>query len=255
MCLVVVDGTDNFATRYLVNDACASLQKPNVFASIFQFEGQCSIFASQDGPCYRCLYPSPPPAKLMPNCAEGGVFGVLPGIMGCIQAAEVIKSILGLGDSLKGRLLSFNALTMQFSEFKLRKDPNCEICSKEIPFDKLKRPSFACGQIDDNDIEHISVQELKQCRDDNADIQIIDVRNPYEYDICHINGKLIPLSELESRINEIDPTKMTILQCKSGGRSLKAAKLLKQHGFTKIKNLSGGILAWAREIDQSMSEY
>ena len=259
---IVADGTDNFPTRYLVNDACVLLGKPNVYASIFRFEGQASIFYAEQGPCYRCLYPEPPPPGLVPSCAEGGVLGVLPGIMGCIQAMETIKLILGRGDSLVGRLLLFDALAMKFRELKLRKNPDCPICGTNRTITKLIDYEQFCGIRGE---EHTPVQtgipeitplELKKKIDAHEPFVLIDVREPHEYQICRIPGsKLIPLGEVAKRMNELDSAQEIVVHCKSGMRSAKAVDLLMKSGFGKIHNLKGGILAWSDQVDSSVAKY
>ena len=259
---IVADGTDNFPTRYLVNDACVLLGKPNVYASIFRFEGQASIFYAEQGPCYRCLYPEPPPPGLVPSCAEGGVLGVLPGIMGCIQAMETIKLILGRGDSLIGRLLLFDALGMKFRELKLRKNPDCPICGTNRTITKLIDYEQFCGIRGE---EHIPVQtgipeitpaEVKKKMDAHEPFVLIDVREPHEYQICRIPGsKLIPLGEVPKRMNELDSADEIVVHCKSGMRSAKAVDLLMKSGFRKIHNLKGGILAWSDQVDPSVPKY
>jgi adenylyltransferase/sulfurtransferase len=259
---IVADGTDNFPTRYLVNDACVLLGKPNVYASIFRFEGQASIFYAEEGPCYRCLYPEPPPPGLVPSCAEGGVLGVLPGIMGCIQAMETIKLILGRGDSLIGRLLLFDALGMKFRELKLRKNPDCPICGTHRTITKLIDYEQFCGIRGE---EHVPVQigipeitptEVKKKMDEHEPFVLIDVREPHEYQICRIPGsKLIPLGEVPKRMNELDSADDIVVHCKSGMRSAKAVGLLMKSGFRKIHNLKGGILAWSDQVDPSVPKY
>ena len=259
---IVADGTDNFPTRYLVNDACVLLGKPNVYASIFRFEGQASIFYAEQGPCYRCLYPEPPPPGLVPSCAEGGVLGVLPGIMGCIQAMETIKLILGRGDSLVGRLLLFDALAMKFRELKLRKNPDCPICGTHRTITRLIDYEQFCGIRGE---EHTPVQtgipeitpvELKKKMDAHEPFVLIDVREPHEYQICRIPGsKLIPLGEVPKRMNELDSADEIVVYCRSGMRSAKAVDLLMKSGFGKIHNLKGGILAWSDQVDPSVPKY
>ncbi len=259
---IVADGTDNFPTRYLVNDACVLLGKPNVYASIFRFEGQASIFYAEQGPCYRCLYPEPPPPGLVPSCAEGGVLGVLPGIMGCIQAMETIKLILGRGDSLVGRLLLFDALAMKFRELKLRKNPDCPICGTNRTITRLIDYEQFCGIRGE---EHTPVQtgipeitpvELKKKMDAHQPFVLIDVREPHEYQICRIPGsKLIPLGEVPKRMNELDSADEIVVHCKSGMRSARAVELLMKSGFGKIHNLKGGILAWSDQVDPSVPKY
>jgi molybdopterin/thiamine biosynthesis adenylyltransferase/rhodanese-related sulfurtransferase len=261
---IVADGTDNFPTRYLVNDACVLTGKPNVYGSIFRFEGQASVFATENGPCYRCLYPEPPPPGLVPSCAEGGVLGILPGLVGVIQATETIKLILGQGDSLVGRLLLVDALGMKFRELKLRKNPDCPVCgthrtiTKLIDYDEFcgirgveAAPTTATG----GDLSEISVEDLKKKLDNKDDIFILDVREPHEYQICNLNGYLIPLGDLPKRVSELDSSREIVAHCKMGGRSAKAVAFLKQSGFTKVHNLTGGITAWAERVDTKMPKY
>jgi molybdopterin/thiamine biosynthesis adenylyltransferase/rhodanese-related sulfurtransferase len=259
---IVADGTDNFPTRYLVNDACVLTGKPNAYGSIFRFEGQASVFATEHGPCYRCLYPEPPPPGLVPSCAEGGVLGILPGLVGVIQATEVIKLILGKGEPLIGRLLLVNSLDMKFRELKLRKNPECPVCGKNPTVTKLIDYQQFCGIIPEakvaaekNGIPQMSVTELKQKLDAGEDVFILDVREPYEYQIAQIGGYLIPLGELPNRLGELDTAKNIVVQCKSGGRSQRAAEFLAQNGFSKLHNLAGGILAWSNEIDPDVPRY
>ncbi len=260
---VVVDGTDNFATRYLANDVCVLLGKPNVYGSIFRFEGQASVFWAQRGPCYRCLYPEPPPPGMVPSCAEGGVLGVLPGIVGCLQANEAIKLILGIGQPLIGRLLLFNSLKMTFREFALRKDPNCPICGEHPTIHDLIDYEEFCGlrggqapeEVREG-MEEITVQELKARIDRGEQLNIIDVREPHEFAIARIPGsKLIPLGTIEARAGELDPDAEVILHCKSGKRSADALGRLRNKGFTNLKNLKGGITAWSDEIDRTVPKY
>jgi sulfur-carrier protein adenylyltransferase/sulfurtransferase len=257
---IVADGTDNFPTRYLVNDACVLTGKPNVYGSIFRFEGQASVFATEDGPCYRCLYPEPPPPGLVPSCAEGGVLGILPGLVGVIQATETIKLILGQGESLVGRLLLVDALGMKFRELKLRKNPDCPVCGKNPAITKLIDYEEFCGirgqeEPGANDIPSISVEALKKRLDAKDDIFILDVREPHEYQICHLNGYLIPVGDLPKRVNELDSSREIITHCKMGGRSAKAVNFLRRSGFKKVYNLTGGITAWAEKIDPKMPKY
>jgi adenylyltransferase/sulfurtransferase len=258
---IIVDGTDNFPTRFLVNDACVFTGKPNVYGSIFRFEGQASVFATKDGPCYRCLYPEPPPPGLVPSCAEGGVLGILPGLVGLIQATEAIKLILGKGEPLIGRLLLVDALGMRFRELKLRKNPDCVVCGKHPTVTKLIDYEEFCGlrgqeqPVANTGIPEITVEELKQRLDAKDDLFILDVREPHEYQICNLNGYLIPLNDLPKRVNELDPSKDMVVHCRSGGRSAKAVEFLRQAGFTKAKNLTGGILAWADRIDPKVPKY
>jgi adenylyltransferase/sulfurtransferase len=274
---IVADGTDNFQTRYLVNDACVLTGKPNAYGSIFRFEGQASVFATQEGPCYRCLYPEPPPPGLVPSCAEGGVLGILPGLVGVIQATEVIKLILGIGESLAGRLLLVDALTMKFRTLKLRKNPDCPVCGTHptvtalIDYDQfcgIEKPttvgplevaqnkSVADAPIVDG-IPQISVQELKRRLDAHEDIFVLDVREPHEAQIAGLGAPLIPLGDLPKRLDELAPQRdrEIVVHCKSGGRSQKAAQLLKNAGFPHVENLAGGILAWADKIDPTMPKY
>jgi adenylyltransferase/sulfurtransferase len=257
---IVADGTDNFPTRYLVNDACVVTGKPNVYGSIFRFEGQASVFATEEGPCYRCLYPEPPPPGLVPSCAEGGVLGILPGLVGVIQATETIKLILGQGDPLVGRLLLVDALGMKFRELKLRKNPDCPMCGQHRTITKLIDYEEFCGvrgqeQAAGEDVPAISVEELKKKLEAKADILILDVREPHEYQICNLNGYLIPVGDLPKRVNELDSSREIVAHCKMGGRSAKAVKFLRQSGFKKVYNLTGGIAAWAERIDPKMPKY
>jgi sulfur-carrier protein adenylyltransferase/sulfurtransferase len=258
---IVVDGTDNFPTRYLVNDACVMLGKPNVYGSIFRFEGQITIFGYPDGPCYRCLYPEPPPPGLVPSCAEGGVLGVLPGIVGTIQAAETLKLIIGKGDPLVGRLLLFDALAMKFRELKLRKNPDCPVCGTHPTVTKLIDYAEFCGirgeeaPVMATNIPEITPRDLKSRLDRGDDLFILDVREPHEYQICNLNGHLIPLGELSRRVNELDSSREIVAHCRSGKRSADAVEFLQKAGFRKIWNLKGGILAWSDEVDSSVPKY
>jgi adenylyltransferase/sulfurtransferase len=274
---VIADGTDNFQTRYLVNDACVLLNKPNAYGSIFRFEGQASVFATEDGPCYRCLYPEPPPPGLVPSCAEGGVLGILPGLVGVIQATEVIKLIVGIGESLAGRLLLVDALTMHFRTLKLRKNPDCPVCGTHptvtalIDYDQfcgIEKPAAvgplevardkAIGEAPIVDgIPQITVQELKRKLDTKEDVFVLDVREPHEVPIANIGAPLIPVGELEKRIGELAAQKNReiVIHCRSGARSQKAALILKNAGFNHVENLAGGILAWADKIDPTMAKY
>jgi molybdopterin/thiamine biosynthesis adenylyltransferase/rhodanese-related sulfurtransferase len=258
---IIVDGTDNFPTRFLVNDACILLGKPNVYGSIFRFEGQATVFGYPDGPCYRCLYPEPPPPGLVPSCAEGGVLGVLPGIVGSIQAMETIKLILGAGDPLVGRLLLFDALAMRFRELKLKKNPDCPMCGKNRTITKLIDYEEFCGirgeeaPVMTDGIAEITARELKARQDRGEKIFILDVREPHEYQICNLNGKLIPLGELPRRVNELDSSVEMVVHCRSGKRSADAIHFLQTAGFKKLLNLKGGVLAWADEVDPSMPKY
>jgi adenylyltransferase/sulfurtransferase len=260
---IVADGTDNFPTRYLINDACVLLGKPNVYGSIFRFEGQASVFATAEGPCYRCLYPDPPPPGLVPSCAEGGVLGILPGLVGVIQATEVIKLILGKGESLIGRLLLVDALAMRFRELKLRKNPECPVCGQHPTVTQLIDYQQFCGIVPEtpeekgvkNGIPQLTVKELKRRIDAGEEVYILDVREPYEYRIAQIGGKLIPQNEVPQRLAEIDREREVIVQCHSGIRSQSVAEFLKQRGYSKVVNLAGGITAWANEIDPKMQKY
>ena len=261
---VIVDGTDNFPTRYLVNDACVLLGKPNVYGSIFRFEGQASVFDAKRGPCYRCLYPEPPPPGLVPSCAEGGVLGILPGIIGTIQATETIKLILGNGEPLIGRLLLFNALKMRFRELKLRKNPTCPVCGPKPTVTQLIDYQEFCGlgrgqeeaSPEASGEWEIDPEGLAGLLKKNGGIRVIDVREAHEYEICHIEGaKLLPLSEFLQRIGELDSADTLVLHCHHGTRSMKALELLRAAGFRKVKSLKGGIDAWADRIDPSMPRY
>jgi sulfur-carrier protein adenylyltransferase/sulfurtransferase len=259
---IVVDGTDNFPTRYLVNDACVLLGKPNAYGSIFRFEGQASVFATKEGPCYRCLYPEPPPPGLVPSCAEGGVLGVLPGVVGCIQATETIKLIIGAGEPLIGRFLIFDALRMKFRELKLRKDPDCPVCgthptvTKLIDYEQFCGVSSATEEPVAGQTTEISAVELKKRLDRGDRLTIVDVREPHEYQINRINGSLlIPLGDIPKRYVELDPNDELIMQCKVGARSAKAADFLRSKGYTKVLNLKGGIADWIDKVDPSQSKY
>ncbi|HEU5352098.1 MAG TPA: molybdopterin-synthase adenylyltransferase MoeB [Terracidiphilus sp.] len=260
---IVADGTDNFPTRYLVNDACVLLGKPNVYGSIFRFEGQASVFATQGGPCYRCLYPEPPPPGLVPSCAEGGVLGILPGLVGVIQAAEVIKLILGKGETLAGRLLLVDALGMRFRELKLKRNPECPVCGDQPTVTELMDYEQFCGVSPAankdggpvNGVAQMSVKKLKELRDAGEDVFVLDVREPYEYQIANLGGTLMPVDDVPKRLAELDREREIVVHCKSGGRSQRVAELLQQAGYAKVKNLAGGIEAWATEIDPAMPKY
>lgn len=258
---IIVDGTDNFPTRYLVNDACILLGKPNVYGSIFRFEGQVTVFGMPEGPCYRCLYPEPPPPGLVPSCAEGGVLGVLPGIVGSIQAMETIKLVLRTGENLVGRLLLFDALGMKFRELKLRKNPNCPMCGERRSIHKLIDYYEFCGVRGEEapapnvQVPEITPRELKSRLDHGDDIYILDVREPHEFQICNLNGHLIPLGELPRRIHELDSSREIVAHCRSGKRSGEAVDFLRKAGFRKILNLKGGILAWSDEVDSRVPKY
>jgi adenylyltransferase/sulfurtransferase len=262
---IVVDGTDNFPTRYLVNDACVLLKKPNVYGSIFRFEGQATIFAYPGGPCYRCLYPEPPPPGLVPSCAEGGVLGILPGTVGLIQATETVKLILGIGEPLIGRLVLYDALAMRFRELKLRRNPECPVCGDHPTITKLIDYQEFCGipnqqhqeapmqASNDGDIDPL---EVKSKIDRGDRFVLIDVREPHEYQICNIpQAKLIPLGDLPKRVNELNSADEIVAHCKSGMRSAKAVDFLKQAGFKKVRNMKGGILAWSDKVDPSVPKY
>jgi molybdopterin/thiamine biosynthesis adenylyltransferase/rhodanese-related sulfurtransferase len=261
---IVIDGTDNFPTRYLSNDVCVLAKKANIYGSIFRFEGQSTVFAPHlGGPCYRCMFPEPPPPGMVPSCAEGGVLGVLPGIIGVMQAIEAIKLIVGIGEPLIGRLINFDALKMRFKEFKIRRDPKCPICGDHPTIHELIDYDQFCGIPQaDADAEKelavptISVNELKAKIDRKDPFVLVDVREPFEYEICKINGsRLIPLGELPARLSELDSADEIVLQCKSGARSAKALKVLREAGFRKLHNLQGGILSWADTIDPSLPKY
>jgi adenylyltransferase/sulfurtransferase len=263
---LVVDGTDNFPTRYLVNDACVLLGKPNVYGSIFRFEGQATVFAYEGGPCYRCLYPEPPPPGLVPSCAEGGVLGILPGTIGLIQATETVKLILGIGEPLVGRLLLYDALGMRFRELKLRKNPHCPVCGTNPTVTRLIDYHQFCGvpqpgsaapnretKVNEGEID---VVELKEKIDRGDNFVLIDVREPHEYRICNIPGaQLIPLGEFPKRVGELDPAADIVIHCRSGVRSAKACAVLRQAGFQHVRNVVGGILAWADKVDPSVPKY
>jgi adenylyltransferase/sulfurtransferase len=264
---LVVDGTDNFPTRYLVNDACVLLKKPNVYGSIFRFEGQSTIFATEDGPCYRCLYPEPPPPGLVPSCAEGGVLGILPGTIGLIQATETVKLILGIGQPLIGRLLLYDALGMKFRELKLRKNPECPVCGEHRTITKLidyhqfcgvPSPKDAAPAVEEAKVNEgeIDVVELKEKIDRGDKFTLIDVREPHEYKICSIPGaRLIPLGEFPQHVGEFDKADDIVIHCRSGMRSAKACGVLRAAGFEHVRNVVGGILAWSDKVDPSVPKY
>ena len=260
---IVVDGTDNFSTRYLVNDATVLLKKPNVYGSIFRFEGQASVFYSEKGPCYRCLYPAPPPPGMVPSCAEGGVLGILPGIIGLIQSTEIIKLILNKGDSLIGRLLLFQAMPMKFRELRLKKDPDCPVCSKNATIKELIDYDEFCSvgrgeeNVKETDISiEITTHELKKLIDEKLSFTLIDVREPHEYQICRIEGAtLMPLATIANQMAGLDQTGEIITYCHAGMRSYKAAEFLKSMGFGKVRSLKGGIKSWSRDIDPSIPVY
>src|ERR1700690_2156017 len=258
---IVVDGTDNFPTRYLTNDACVLLRKPNVYGSVFRFEGQASVFAPHlGGPCYRCLYPEPPPPGAVPSCAEGGVLGVLPGVIGLIQATEILKLVLGKGTSLLSRLLLFNALDMKFRELKLRRDPQCPLCGEHPTIKELIDYEMFCGIVPvpvTANPDEVTVQDMKKALDDpKLGIKVIDIREPDEYEIAHIEGvPLLPMSQLQQRFTELDPNQEYYLHCKVGTRSLQAVGFLKQQGFKYLKSVKGGINAWSEEIDSNVPRY
>jgi adenylyltransferase/sulfurtransferase len=256
---IIVDGTDNFPTRYLVNDACVLSGKPNVYGSIFRFEGQASVFGAKNGPCYRCLYPEPPPPGLVPSCAEGGVLGILPGLVGVIQATETIKLILGAGDPLIGRLLLVDAMAMRFRELKLRKNPECPVCGEHPTVKQLIDYNQFCGirgeESTTDSMADMTPEELKRRLDAGEDLFVLDVREPNEYQICNLGGHLIPLNDLPKRVHELDSSREIVVHCKLGGRSAKAVDLLRQSGFHKVHNLAGGINAWAEKIDTKMPKY
>ena len=262
---IIIDGTDNFPTRYLTNDVSVMLGKPNVYGSIFRFEGQASVFDTQaGGPCYRCLYPEPPPPGLVPSCAEGGVLGILPGIVGLIQAAEAIKLILGVEGSLIGRLLLFNALKMEFRELRLRRNPDCPLCGDHPTIHELIDYDQFCGVLPPSEQPEaltdgeITAAALKTKLDRGEPVMLLDVREPHEWQICNLEpygAKLIPLGQFASQMEGLDRTEEIVVHCKMGGRSAEAYEMLKQAGFTRIKNLQGGILAWADQVDPSLPTY
>ncbi len=260
---IVVDGTDNFPTRYLTNDACVLLKKPNVYGSIFRFEGQASVFAPQmGGPCYRCLYPEPPPPGMVPSCAEGGVLGVLPGIIGCIQATEILKLILGKGSHLTSRLLLFNALDMKFRELKLRRDPKCPVCGDHPTIMELIDYEQFCGVVPEPVVagqnpDEVTVQDMQHAlKSPEKGIRVIDVREPDEYEIARVAGvPLFPLSRLNQQFTELDPNQQIYIHCKAGKRSMKALEFLRQQGFKYVKSVKGGIDAWSDQIDPGVPKY
>jgi molybdopterin/thiamine biosynthesis adenylyltransferase/rhodanese-related sulfurtransferase/molybdopterin converting factor small subunit len=261
---IIIDGTDNFPTRYLVNDACVLLGKPNAYGSIFRFEGQASVFATKGGPCYRCLYPEPPPPGLVPSCAEGGVLGVLPGIIGVIQATEAIKVILGTGEPLIGRFLIYDALRMKFRELKLRRDPECPVCGDHptvkalIDYEQFcgLKPAPGAAPAAGTAVPEVTVEELKARIDRGDDFDILDVREPHEVDIVRIEGTtVIPLGELPNRLEELDRSRDLVVHCKMGGRSAKAVAILREKGFDRAVNLAGGILAWVDRIEPHKNKY
>ena len=261
---ILIDGTDNFPTRYLVNDVCVLLDKPNVYGSIFRFEGQVSVFWAKHGPCYRCLFPAPPPPGLVPSCAEGGVLGVLPGTVGTLQATEAIKLILGIGEPLVGRLLLYDALAMTMEEVKLRKNPDCVICGKQPTISELIDYEQFCGMPAHdqgaaqlaNGVPEITVQELHTKLKEHHALRILDVREPHEWQIVRLEqAKLIPLGDLQAHLSELDSTADHVVLCRSGARSAKAVELLLASGIKRVKNLKGGILAWAREVDTTLPLY
>ncbi|MFM7816508.1 MAG: molybdopterin-synthase adenylyltransferase MoeB [Verrucomicrobiota bacterium] len=260
---IVVDGTDNFPTRYLTNDACVLLKKPNVYGSIFRFEGQASVFAPQmGGPCYRCLYPEPPPPGMVPSCAEGGVLGVLPGIIGCIQATEILKLILGKGSHLTSRLLLFNALDMKFRELKLRRDPKCPVCGDHPTITELIDYEQFCGVVPEPVVsgqspDEVTVQDMQNAlKSPEKGIRVIDVREPDEYEIARVSGvPLFPLSRLNQQFTDLDPNQQIYIHCKAGKRSMKALEFLRQQGFKYVKSVQGGIDAWSDQIDPSVPKY
>jgi sulfur-carrier protein adenylyltransferase/sulfurtransferase len=269
---IVIDGTDNFPTRYLTNDACVLLGKPNVYGSIFRFEGQASVFYAAEGPCYRCLFPEPPPPGLVPSCAEGGVLGVLPGTVGAIQATEAIKLILGTGTSLIGRLLLYDALNMTFDEVKLRKNPNCPVCGPEPTITELIDYEQFCGMpahdhslytagMDEAalaGVPQMSPRELKERLDHDEPLMILDVREPHEWEIsnlAHLGARLIPKGQVLERMGELDTAAEIVVQCRTGARSAEIVSLLQQHGFSKLHNLDGGINRWAEEVEPELPRY
>lgn len=257
---IIADGTDNFATRYLVNDACVMLRKPNVYGSIYRFEGQVSVFDVRQGPCYRCIYPEPPPPHLIPNCAEAGVIGALPGIVGSIQAMEVVKLAANIGENLIGRLLLFDGLTMQFQELKFRRNIGCPVCSDNPKIKTLKDTELNCGAdsmfFRRNNSDEIDVVELKRKIDEQEDFLLLDIREPLELTICKIDQAVhIPMKMLPEQLHKLDQQKEIVVMCRSGSRSRHVQNFLKAQGFTNVKNLKGGILDWARKIDPSLQTY
>lgn len=269
---VIIDGTDNFPTRYLTNDACVLLGKPNVYGSIFRFEGQLSVFYAEEGPCYRCLYPEPPPPGLVPSCAEGGVLGILPGTVGAMQATEAIKLLLGIGESMIGRLVLYDALNMEFTEVNLRKNPNCPICGENPTVTELIDYEQFCGMpahdhslyttsdssANGNGVPEMTPAELKARLDAGDDLFILDVREPHEWEISnlsHLGAKLIPKDQVVERLNELDTAQEMVVQCRSGARSADIVRELQKHGFKKLWNLDGGINRWAEEIDDKLPVY
>ena len=258
---LIIDGTDNFATRYLTNDACVLLGKPNVYGSIFRFEGQASLFAMPGGPCYRCLYPDPPPPGMVPSCAEGGVLGVLPGLIGTIQATEALKLILGVGESLAGRLLLIDALTMQFRTMHVKRDPQCPACGTRTLTALVDYDEF-CGTpggelpYDHDDVEEITPANLAERLNSGADFDLIDVREPGEWEVAHLpTARLIPLGKLAASMGELDATRELVVMCRSGKRSADAVRRLQAAGFRRVKNLAGGILRWSDDVDPSVPKY
>lgn len=260
---MVIDGTDNFPTRYLVNDACVLSGKPNVYGSIFRFEGQATVFAYPGGPCYRCLYPEPPPPGLVPSCAEGGVLGILPGTVGLIQATEAVKLILGIGEPLVGRLLLYDALAMRFRELKLRRNPECPVCGDHPTVKQLIDYHQFCGVPQQQPAEpaqptatEVEPVEVKARIDRGDSFVLVDVREPHEYQICNIPyAKLIPLGDLPKRVNELNSADPIVVHCKSGARSAKAQTFLKEAGFKNVLNMKGGILRWSDTVDPQVPKY
>jgi len=257
---LVVDGSDNFATRYLVNDACVLTGRPDVYGSVFRFDGQASVLAAREGPCYRCLYPEPPPPGLVPSCAEGGVLGILPGLVGVIQATEAVKLVLGRGEPLVGRLLLVDALAMRFRELKVRRSQDCPVCGPRPTITALQDYEAFCGVRGEEappgaEVPEIQVEELKRRLDAGEDLLLLDVREPHEYQICNLGGLLVPPSELPRRIHELDSSREIVAYCRSGPRSARAVALLRQAGFRRVSNLAGGILAWAARVDPRMPRY
>jgi len=267
---VIIDGTDNFPTRYLTNDACVLLGKPNVYGSIFRFEGQLSVFYAEEGPCYRCLFPQPPPPGAVPSCAEGGVLGILPGTVGAMQATEAIKLILGIGDSMIGRLVLYDALNMEFTEVKLRKNPNCPVCGENPTVTELidyeqfcgmpahDRSPYVAEEVDLNEVRQMTPVQLKERLDAGDDLFVLDVRQPHEWEISNmqsVGAKLIPQSEVMDHIDEFDQNQEIVVQCRSGVRSANVIMIMQQLGFKNLWNLDGGINRWAQEVDPSLPVY
>lgn len=257
---LIIDGTDNFATRYLVNDIAVMLRKPNIYGSILRFEGQATVLNYQDGPCYRCIFPTPPPTGLIPSCGEAGVMGVLPGLIGMIQATEAIKVLLKAEETLQGRLLCVDAWRMKFRELKVRRNPRCSVCGEQPSITTLQAENYlnACDLTTPSlptSFRNLTVREFQEIRDTQQAHFLLDVREEFEYQTCNLGGKLIPLAELNAHLDQLPRNEMIVVHCKAGGRSVKAAKLLSDHGFQQVYNLEGGILAWIEQVDPSLKKY